>query len=199
MMGIFLYRLLSVKTRVYSCCSSYIHFCFDLYTTKIAKNASFELDFCIICYLWLWKELMKYIQNATYMAISLHFIRKIVARVTRIPDGKIEYPRLKTCPNAGTPGNPGYRIIYRDTKDGRTYCWWHMDGNLAKCEALARQVARYCEAIVPGISSRLEIHDCHICWCESQSILRRFGDDIGTQIIHAWSRANEDIIREYGR
>ena len=170
-----------------------------MYTTKIAKNASFELDFCIICYLWLWKEPMKYIQNATYMAISLHFIRKIVARVTRIPDGKIDYPRLKTCPNAATPGNPGYRIIYRDTKDGRTYCWWHMDGNLAKCEALARQVARYCEAIVPGISSRLEIHDCHICWCESQSIVRRFGDDIGTQIIHAWSRANEDIIREYGR
>lgn len=141
---------------------------------------------------------MKYIQNATYMAISLHFIRKIVARVTRIPNGEIEYPRLKTCPNAGTLGYPGYKIIYRDT-DGRTYCWWNMDGNLEKCEALVRRVARYCEDIVPGIASRLEIHPSSSCCCNTQAINLRFGYDIGIQIIQAWHRANEDIIREYGR
>jgi len=142
---------------------------------------------------------MTYIQNATYMAISLHFIRKIVARVTRIPDGKIEYPRLKTCPNAGTPGNPGYKIIYRDT-DGHTYCWWwNENGNLEKCEAIARRVAQYCEAIVPGIASRLEIHDASSCCCDTQSIYLRFGEDIGTQIIHAWRRAQEEISREDGR
>ena len=139
---------------------------------------------------------MKYIQNATYMAIFLHFIRKIVARLTRIQNGKIEYPRLKTCPNAGgIPGYPGYKIIYRDT-DGRSYCWWIMDDNLEKCEALARRLARNCEAIVPGITSRIEIHDTHCCCCYTQSIRKRFGDDIGTQIIQAWHQAQEEISRE---
>ena len=142
---------------------------------------------------------MKYIQNATYMAISLHFIRKIVSRVVRIPNGETEQPHLKTCPNAGTSGDIGYRIIYRDT-NGRTYTWWrNMDNNLEKCEAIARRVARYCEAIVPGITSRLEIHDARSCCCDSQPIKLRFGDDIGMQIIQAWRRANEEISQEEGR
>ena len=136
---------------------------------------------------------MKYIQNATYMAISLHFIRKIVSRMTRIQNGEIEYPHLKTCPNAGSTGYHGYRIIYRDT-DGRTYIWWNMDINLEKCEAIARRIARYCEPIVPGITSRLEIHDARSCCCDSQPIRLRFGDDIGMQIIQAWRRANEEIL-----
>ena len=140
---------------------------------------------------------MKYIQNATYMAISLHFIRKIVARATRIPNGETEQPHLKNCPNAGTDSYPGYKFIYRDT-DGSTYCWWNMNNNREQCEALARRVARYCEAIVPGITSRIEIHGPGCC-CPAQDIRLRFGEDIGNQIIQAWHRANEEISREYRR
>ena len=140
---------------------------------------------------------MKYIQNATYMAISLHFIRKIVARATRIPNGEIEQPHLKACPNAGTDSYPVYKLIYRDT-NGSTYCWWNMNNNREQCEALARRTARYCEAIVPGITSRIEIHGTGCC-CPAQSIRLRFGDDIGNQIIQAWHHANEEISREYGR
>ena len=136
---------------------------------------------------------MKYIQNATYMAISLHFIRKIVARVTRIQNGGIEYPRLKTCTSTkGLPGGPGYVIAYRDT-DCRTYRWWTMGGGLAYCEDYIRRLAKKCEPILPGISSRLELHDGHTCRCECQSICHRFGDDIGNRIIQAWDATYDEL------
>ena len=164
-----------------------------MYTTKIAKNASFELDFCIICYLWLWNEPMKYIQNATYMAISLHFIRKIVNRVTAIQSGKFEYPRLKTCTSTkGSPVGVGYVIAYRDT-DGHTYRWWTMGGDLVFCEDFIRRLAKKCEPILPGISSCLELHDGHTCQCDCQSICHRFGDDIGKRIIQAWDATYDEL------
>jgi len=136
---------------------------------------------------------MKYIQNATYMAISLHFIRKIVNRVTAIQSGKFEYPRLKTCTSTkGSPVGVGYVIAYRDT-DCHTYRWWTMGGDLVFCEDFIRRLAKKCEPILPGISSCLELHDWHTCLCECQSICHRFGDDIGKRIIQAWGATYDEL------
>lgn len=136
---------------------------------------------------------MKYIQNATYMAIFLHFIRKIVNRVTAVQNGKFEYPHLKTCTSTkGSPSAPGFTIAYRDT-DGRTYRWWTLGGSAAYCEEFARRVAQKCEAILPGITSRLEIHDGETCHCECQAIRLRFGDDIGRRIIKAWNSVDDEF------
>lgn len=139
-------------------------------------------------YIWV----MQSIYRATYLAILIAFVRKLLRRVLEPTLYKAGMKFLSPCPNYQSKlSRAGAHVVAYIDDDGKSYEMWYLEKSfpIDVVENAVRHLALKCESIQPGMGRHFVIHDASTCGCGIVPIRKYnewFHSGVLQKLITAW-------------